>query len=186
MQIYSIGHSHHSFSHFYNLLENNGIKIVVDVRSIPYSRHFPVYRKKNLESELKGKGFGYVFLGRELGGKRKEDRFLTPDGKTDYERIKGLSSFKQGIEDVIKLGQENLKPALMCAEKDPRRCHRFLLLGNYLARKGLWISHIFEDGSLRGQKELEKEMVEKYCPPSLFSDCQLPPPVEAGACKSSS
>ena len=47
--IWTIGHSNHTFEHFTKLLQAEGIEVVVDVRSYPYSRIAPHFNREELE-----------------------------------------------------------------------------------------------------------------------------------------
>ena len=51
MKLYTIGHSNHSIDRFIQLLDENGIMILVDVRSAPYSRYNPQFNKEDLQAE---------------------------------------------------------------------------------------------------------------------------------------
>ena len=52
----------------------------------------------------------------------------------------------------------------MCSEKDPLYCHRAILIGNSLSQKGIKVLHIYEDGSLKNQHQLEDELIDYYFP----------------------
>src|ERR687892_511794 len=65
----TIGHSNHPIEHFLALLARHAVETVADVRSVPYSRFAPQYRKAPLASTLADAGIGYLFLGEPLGGK---------------------------------------------------------------------------------------------------------------------
>lgn len=68
-EIFTIGHSNHSLSDFLELLRTYSIQVIVDVRSIPYSRYIPQYNKEKIEAILRNHGFTYLFMGNCLGGK---------------------------------------------------------------------------------------------------------------------
>ena len=51
--------------------------------------------------------------------------------------------------------------ALMCSEKDPFDCHRFVLVSRALAERGVTVEHILPDG-LVTQKALEDRLLEHY------------------------
>ena len=63
----TIGHSTHSLEEFVEILEAHGVEKVVDVRTIPRSRHNPQFNKDTLPKGL-GK-IGYVHIS-GLGGLR--------------------------------------------------------------------------------------------------------------------
>ena len=68
--IFTIGHSNHPIDTFIDMLKVAEIDAVADVRSVPYSKRHPQYRKDELAARLKGEGIAYVFLGKELGAGR--------------------------------------------------------------------------------------------------------------------
>ena len=69
----TLGHSNHPSAHFLALLARHGVEVVADVRSRPYSRFVPQYRKQTLAGILADAGIGYLFLGEGLGGKPPRD-----------------------------------------------------------------------------------------------------------------
>ncbi|HKU96405.1 MAG TPA: DUF488 domain-containing protein, partial [Vineibacter sp.] len=120
--IYSIGHSNHPIERFIALLRDAGIAAVLDVRSVPQSRHAPQFGRQKLAAALAAAGIGYVFLGDALGGK-PTDAALRPDGVADYELMAATSAFKAGLARVAAEG-DGRRATLMCAEKAPLDCHR--------------------------------------------------------------
>ena len=62
--LFTIGHSNHPIEQFLFLLKGCGITAVADVRSQPYSRHYPQYSQGALKISLQEAGIAYVFLGR--------------------------------------------------------------------------------------------------------------------------
>lgn len=130
MTVYTIGHSTRSIDDFINILDNYHIDILIDVRSIPFSKHNPQYNKHSLEVSLRKNDIEYVHMD-VLGGFRnptansinsawKNKRFR---GYADHMQTK---EFKSGIKKVIKLAKNN-NIVLMCSEAMPWRCHRSLI-----------------------------------------------------------
>ena len=154
--IFTIGHSNHGFTRFAELLKTVDIESVIDVRSQPVSRWVPHFNRTALESALAALGIGYVFLGRELGG-RPADSELRPKGKPDYAAMAQAPPFRAGIERVIEMGKDK-RITLMCAERDPSDCHRFLLIGRELAARGQSVAHILADGTLEDQQATEERV----------------------------
>ena len=115
--LYSIGHSTHPFETFVGLLHMHGVTALVDVRSHPYSKHFPQFSKDALKDALQKSGITYVFLGKELGA-RSENPACYRQGKVQYELLAKEPLFAQGL-DRLRQGMQNYQIALMCAEKDP-------------------------------------------------------------------
>jgi uncharacterized protein (DUF488 family) len=144
--VYTIGHSNHPIERFLELLRGAGITAVADVRSVPYSRRWPQFGRPRLERSLAAAGIAYVYLGAELGG-RPADPALLRDGKPDYERMAGTPAFRSGIDRVID-GARRYRIALMCAEREPLDCHRFLLVSRQLCARGVTPRHILTDGSI--------------------------------------
>ena len=155
--IFTIGHSRHAADELVTLLDGHGINAVADVRSHPYSRIAPHFRKKPLEAMLVERGIAYVFLGRELGARRDEPEVY--DGAlARYELIAETASFADGLSRIEK-GAERFRLALLCAEKDPLTCHRAILVARHLAARGLVLSHIHADGSIESTAELEERLL---------------------------
>jgi len=164
--LYTVGHSNHSTEEFIGLLKRHRIEVVADVRSAPYSRYCPQFNKDVIASSLQVAGIGYIFLGKELGG-RPDEESCYKGGRVDFRRVAEREEFKEGLERLLA---ESLKHcvALMCAEKDPLRCHRTFLIARHLGRE-LCIKHILEDGSIEEHAEAERRMVRMLkVEPSLF------------------
>jgi uncharacterized protein (DUF488 family) len=155
MTVYTIGHSTHSLETFLALLRAAAITAVADVRSHPMSRRLPHFNKEPLQATLREAGIAYVFLGKELGG-RPSDPAMYRDGIADYERMAQSPAFREGIERVLAARG---CVTLMCSEKDPRDCHRCLLVARALAERGAEVCHILADGGTVTQREIEDEML---------------------------
>jgi uncharacterized protein (DUF488 family) len=126
LDVYSVGHSNHPVDVFLGLLKEHSIETVADVRSNPHSRFAPRYNQGALREVLKGNGFSYIFLGRELGGRPGVPDFYNAAGGVLYERIAASAPFQQGIERLCG-GIRRFRIAFMCAEENPRKCHRRFL-----------------------------------------------------------
>ena len=74
-KIKTIGHSNYDIEYFVNMLKENDIDTIADIRSTPYSRFNPQFNKDELNYVLKNHSLTYVFLGKELGA-RYEDKSL--------------------------------------------------------------------------------------------------------------
>lgn len=144
--VYTIGHSNHPIERFVELLRSAGITAVADVRSIPRSRRWPQFGRARIERTLAEAGIGYVYLGTELGG-RPGDPVLFTDGKPDYGRMAATPAFSAGLDRVVD-GAQRYRIALMCAEREPLECHRFLLVSPYLLERGVAVRHILADGAI--------------------------------------
>jgi uncharacterized protein (DUF488 family) len=177
--VFTIGHSNHSSERFLALLRGAGITAVADVRSIPRSRRWPQFSRARIERWLADAGIAYVFLGAELGG-RPDDPALLRDGHPDYDLMAAAPLFQAGLDRVLD-GAGRYCIALMCAEREPLDCHRFLLVSRHLHERGVRLRHILGDGSIETQETTEARLLKQtgVVVESLFAD--LPPPPHAVA-----
>lgn len=150
--IYTIGHSNRSLDHFAGLLRQHDIGTLVDVRSRPYSRYVPHFTKQPLSEALAAQGFRYVFLGDKLGGKLS-DEYRDAGGNVDYARRALKPDFRSGLDELIAIADAR-PAAIMCAEEDPRRCHRRLLVTPALIERGVEVLHVRGDGNLETEGDL--------------------------------
>jgi uncharacterized protein (DUF488 family) len=149
--IITIGHSTRTLEKFIHLLTSNGITCLVDVRTVPRSRHNPQFNRETLPHQLMKAGLGYVHLP-GLGGLRhaKDD---SPNRGWQNASFRGFADymqtpeFAQSLEELIKLSK-NDRVVLMCAEAVPWRCHRSLIADALLVR-GLHIEHIISSTHCR-------------------------------------
>jgi uncharacterized protein (DUF488 family) len=148
MYVLTIGHSSHSLARFLELLELHGVQTVVDVRSHPASRHVPHFGKQALEAALARRGLGYRYLGAQLGGRPAAPELYDADGRVLYDRLAATPRFRQGLELLVALAGGQ-RVALLCAEEDPRRCHRHQLIAPALRGLGIEVLHIRGDGELQ-------------------------------------
>jgi uncharacterized protein (DUF488 family) len=147
--IFTIGHSTHTFEKFLDLLRQNQIATLVDVRSVPYSRFNPQYRKRALEASLNEAGVSYVYLGESLGGRPGESRGFTAGDLIDYAQIARQPWYLDSLRELVEIASKS-RCAIMCSEEDPAKCHRNLLVGQSLLVAGsAEIVHIRGDGELQ-------------------------------------
>lgn len=145
--IYTVGHSRHTAEHFARLLGDQQVTTLVDVRSHPASKWAPQFGKAALVQMLATKAIEYVFLGRELGGRPAGAEFYGADRAVDYARRAEAPDFKAGIDRLVGLARQRVT-SILCAEEDPGRCHRRLLVTPALRRAGVTVVHIRGDGRL--------------------------------------
>jgi uncharacterized protein (DUF488 family) len=137
MTVSTIGHSTHPIEEFTRMLQAHGIRQLVDVRTIPRSRHNPQFNRENLPAGLQTVGIEYRHLP-GLGGLRhpRKDSINTAwrnasfRGYADYMQT---SEFGENLDQLIQLA--SVAPtAIMCAEAVPWRCHRSLIADALMAR----------------------------------------------------
>lgn len=149
--VFTVGHSNRTWKEFLAILRAHNIKRIVDVRSIPRSRHNPQFDQTILRKKLRAAKIGYVHL-RKLGGLRhaRKDsknmgwRNTSFRGYADYMQTK---EFEAGLERIIKLARQK-RSAIMCAEAVPWRCHRSLI-GDALVVREIRVEDIMSATGLR-------------------------------------
>ena len=150
-QIYTIGHSNSAASDFVDVLRRNGVQVIVDVRSAPYSQYAPQYNRETLAGTLADEGIDYLYAGEYLGGRPQDPTCYkhgrVPTGKVDYLKLVDYvevakrSWYRKGIERLIQIGSER-PTAVMCTEEDPHNCHRYHLITPSLEARGLTVTHL--------------------------------------------
>jgi uncharacterized protein (DUF488 family) len=145
--VFTIGHSRHTAEQFVALLRAHAIEQLVDVRSRPHSKWAPHFDKAELSRRLGDQRVEYVFLGRQLGGRPDSREFYRQDGTVDYARRALAPDFVEGISLLVAITQCR-RTVILCAEEDPVRCHRRLLVAPALARSGAAVVHVRGDGRL--------------------------------------
>jgi len=149
-RILTIGHSTRTIEDFTDLLQAHGVRLIVDIRTVPRSRRNPQFNEDVLSASLKKSGIDYVRL-KELGGLRrpKKDsqnmgwRNLSFRGFADYMQT---PEFETGINELIRLAQDR-SVAIMCAEALPWRCHRSLVADGLVVR-GIHVEDIMSPTKL--------------------------------------
>jgi uncharacterized protein (DUF488 family) len=157
LQIWTIGHSNHSYDRFLDLLREAGITAIADVRTAPFSRRFPHFNADGLCASPHQDGIAYVSLGKQLGG-RPASRALYAEGVADYEAMATTKEFREGLERVID-GAHRHRIALMCSEQDPLDCHRCLLIGRALSQRGVQVDHLLADSRTMSHSDIEQELL---------------------------
>jgi uncharacterized protein (DUF488 family) len=135
--IFTIGHSTRPIDQFITLLTAHGVGRLIDVRTIPQSRHNPQFGRERLGESLEKAGIGYTHMP-GLGGLRRPGRDSMNTGWRNssfrgYADYMQTSAFEENLERCIALATEETV-ALMCAESVPWRCHRSLIADALLAR----------------------------------------------------
>ena len=101
----------------------------------------------------------------------------TSSGRTAAERVKDewlrmlkderlLSRVEGRTAAECVEGQTAAPPAqrlaLMCSEKEPLDCHRTLLIGQTLAKRGVAVAHIHADGSLETHEDAMNRLLDSF------------------------
>ena len=133
----TIGHSTRTIEEFVRLLQAHAVTRVVDVRTVPRSRHNPQFNRDTLPASLKTAAIGYMHMA-ELGGLRRTTRDSINTGWRNasfrgYADYMQTAEFNEAIEGLIHLMSKG-RIAVMCAEAVPWRCHRSLIADALLVR----------------------------------------------------
>jgi uncharacterized protein (DUF488 family) len=160
--IFTIGHSTRTLDEFVELLEAFKVNLLIDVRSVPRSRHNPQFNKETFPDVLKPLGIKYVHMP-EIGGLRRPKRDSvntawrnkTFRGYADYMQTK---EFTEQLLKIVAYAREN-RAVLMCAEALPWRCHRSLIADALLVRN-IKVEHIISRDSSISHKLTEWAKVE--------------------------
>lgn len=145
--IYTIGHSTHPIEAFIALLQAHSIEVLVDVRTVPRSRHNPQFEKDTLCTSLREAGIGYIHMA-ALGGLRRP-RKDSPNNGWHNESFRGYADYMQtgefqaALNELQELARQHIT-AIMCAEAVPWRCHRSLI-ADALTVRGWQVLDIITD-----------------------------------------
>jgi len=135
--VFTVGHSTRSAEDFVALLAAHGVQRLIDVRTIPRSRHNPQFNRDALAHTLKDAGIAYSHHA-GLGGLRKP----RPDSSNEGWRNLSFRGYADHMQSAEFLGDlqslmasaQSEQVALMCAEAVPWRCHRSLIADALLVR----------------------------------------------------
>ena len=147
-----MGHSTRPLSEFITLLKAHSVVRLIDVRTVPRSRHNPQFDRDTLPAALAAAGISYEHLA-GLGGFRRTHpgslnagwRNVSFRGYADYMQT---SEFADNLAELIaKATRERI--VLMCAEAVPWRCHRSLIADALLVH-GLRVEEIISGTRRQG------------------------------------
>jgi uncharacterized protein (DUF488 family) len=144
-RICTVGHSTRDFDEVLTMLQSNEITDLVDVRSFPSSRKFPQWNQPAIIDALPP-NIGYRWI-RTLGGRRHTPRGVASVNGAwqvkafrDYADYMDSDEFEEGLNELLELAEHG-RPAIMCSEAVPWRCHR-RLISDALIVAGADVVHI--------------------------------------------
>lgn len=159
--IYTIGYTAFSINEFIETIKNFGISCVIDVRSSPFSNYYTDYNKDTLERTLKEHNILYRNYANEFGARQTNPAFYSGD-IVDFDKFIKSAQFLEGVSKVKKGIERGYKFVLMCAEKDPIKCHRSIMLGKGFSENGFDVKHIVSKTEIESQRELEERLLEMH------------------------
>ena len=159
--VYTIGHSTRSAAELIDVLRENGVDLLVDIRTVPRSRANPQFNSDALPAPLAGAGIGYRHLS-ALGGLRHHAKGAPPSPNgfwqnaafRNYADYALTPAFREGLDELCPLAVEHT-PAIMCAEAVWWRCHR-RIVSDYLLARGIEVRHIMAPGKTEPARLTER------------------------------
>ena len=147
LTLWTIGHSTRPIDEFIAVLKAHGIQRLVDVRTVPRSRHNPQFSSDALAKSLASAAISYRHSAK-LGGLRKAKKDSINLGWRNagfrgYADYMQTNEFQRAIEELMAYGTSK-KTAVMCAEAVPWRCHRSLV-ADALVSRGFEVRHIMTE-----------------------------------------
>ena len=150
--VHTVGHGNRTIEEFLAVLTAAGVTCLVDVRSYPRSRRYPYFGYGPLGASLAAASIAYEWRGRTLGGRRRSDAETNHPGLSEpsfrayAEHMRGEAFQRAAARVLAAAAQEVL--CLMCAERDPGRCHRSLI-ADWMTVRGATVVHLIETGQSR-------------------------------------
>ena len=176
--IHTIGHSNHPAPRFIELLQEAGIHLVIDTRSVPYSRHVPTYNRETLSQNLARHDIEYRFMGDTLGGRPTAPALCHPGGRPNYTLMAQQPQFQRATRHLVTQARST-PMVLMCTEHDPLRCHRTLLVAHAMQKQGADVRHIRRDGRQTSHPDLLRSLVSSPVQAVLDHRQGLPQDIDA-------
>jgi hypothetical protein len=152
--VLTAGHSNQALEDLIDRLRRHRVEAVVDARSQPYSRYSPHFGRESLERAVRRAAMQYLFMGDTLGGRPSDRACYNAEGKVQYDWVEEQEFYRKGIERLLS-GIARYRVCLLCSEEDPIRCHRRLLVGRTLQRRGVFVQHIRREGGLESEEEVQ-------------------------------
>lgn len=154
MRVYTVGHSNRSLEEFLEILEEQGIQVILDVRRWPTSSRYPHFDRNRLQMALKERGMKYLWLGDLLGGYRRKglgesspNMGWSRGGFRNYADYALTEEFRGGLERILCKARRE-RTSIMCSERFYWRCHRRIIADHLLAM-GVEVIHIIDKTKIR-------------------------------------
>ena len=152
-KFFTIGHATRPVTAFIELLNEAGVRLVVDVRTAPRSRTNPQFDRDTLADSLATFGIEYRHIA-SLGGLRPRQKEIAASTNAfwqnqsfhNYADYAMSREFQSALDELRGLGHAT-SCAIMCAEMLWWRCHR-RIISDYLLAAGETVFHILGPGHL--------------------------------------
>lgn len=150
--VFTIGHSTRPLADLVAALRAHGVRQLIDVRTVPRSRHNPQFNKDALGKALRNRRINYRHM-KSLGGLRRARADSTLNAGWRNASFRGFADYMQtaefaaGLRALLAIAAKR-PTAVMCAEAVPWRCHRSMIADALVAR-GAPVRHLFGPGRAR-------------------------------------
>lgn len=154
-KLYTIGHSTRTLNEFMAILHAYKITDLVDIRTVPKSRHVPWFNEDTLKLALDKEKIYYTHM-EELGGLRHAHKDSINQGWHNAS-FRGFADYMQtpefyaGLKQLNKLIKKGNNVVIMCAEAVPWRCHRSLIADAEIVRR-IRVFHIMSETAAHAHK----------------------------------
>lgn len=150
MDAWTLGHSTRNLEVFLAALRSFEIQVVADVRRFPTSRRHPWFNADELKKSLFHAQITYEYLGDELGGFRERrpgsaHSCLAGSGFQGYADYQHSPGYEAGVRKVLG-SASTARTCLLCAERNPKACHRKLLADDLVLLRHVRVHHILDAG----------------------------------------
>jgi len=143
---YTLGFSNRSWEETLNILNSYSIMRLIDIRTLPGSKHTPQFNLEHLQRELPKVGVEYIHM-KSLGGLRKPRKDSALNAAWQNSGFRGYADYMQtpdfdaALSELMQLIKEKTT-VYCCTEAVFWRCHR-QLVSDALTVRGYRIGHIF-------------------------------------------
>ena len=153
--LYTVGHSNRKIEYLLQMLRAIDLQQLVDIRAYPGSIRHPQFASAYLQQALADSDIAYYWAGSRLGGMRKgratsPHRAIASSTLRAYADYMETQEFRSAICELVD-SASTMRTVLMCAEREPSRCHRSLI-SDYLSTRGIQVVHLIENDTIRVHK----------------------------------
>lgn len=147
--VYTLGFSNRTWEQTIEILDAFKIKRVVDIRTLPGSKHTPQFNLEHMKDSLPRSGIEYLHM-KTLGGLRKPVKDSVVNAAWQNSGFRGYADYMQtpefdaALAELLRLLHDKTT-VYCCTEAVFWRCHRQLVSDALLVR-GFRIGHIFTVG----------------------------------------
>ena len=156
---YTMGFSNRTWEQTIEILRAFHIRRLVDIRTLPGSKHTPWFNLEHLKAALPANGVEYIHM-KNLGGLRKPRKESTLNSAWQNTGFRGYADYMQTEEFEVALAElkrllKEKTTVYCCTEAVFWRCHR-QLVSDALLVCGCRIGHIF------GPSKAEEHQLTKF------------------------